>query len=84
VERLVSPVFERAIAWAEPLASIEAMLAALRAHTNPDVELYDIPVLLAATGKFEAARDALAAVLATPADSGDEHVRNDFAVRFRT
>jgi hypothetical protein len=81
---LVTPVLERAIGWAEPLALFEALIAALRARDYPEAELYDIPVLLASAGRSEAARAALAAVLATPADRGDEHLRKDFAARFGT
>jgi hypothetical protein len=48
-----------------------------------DVELMDIPVVLAAAGRSGEARQALDRALASHREETEELLMNDFAVRFR-
>lgn len=82
-DQLVTPVLGPGVGWAERFASFEALLAAIRSSENPEAELYDIPVVLAAAGMPEAARDALAVALASSTDKTEEPLRSDFANKFR-
>jgi hypothetical protein len=82
VSQLVQPVLDRAIAWAEPFASTETLLAALRTWTDADVELMDIPVILAASGRIEEARQAIATAMAAHQKQSRELLINDFKLRF--
>ncbi len=58
-ERLARLVRDRAIAFAEPLASIESLLEGLRARSDEPPGL-GLAALLAVTGRFDAAREELA------------------------
>ena len=84
VDELVSPVLDRAVDWAEPFASVEALLVALRGSDNPDAHLHDIPVVLAAAGRSKEARDALSGALASPVNRAEQGLRSRFAARFNT
>jgi len=82
VSRLVQPVLDRALAWAEPFASTEALLAALRSWTDAGVEMMDIPVVLAASGKIGEARETLVAAMAAHREQATELRMDDFKLRF--
>lgn len=73
VGQLVEPVIEHAVEWATPLASLDALLGSLQERSDfPDesVALAGIPVVLAASGRVDEARQALASALASrPADA---------------
>jgi hypothetical protein len=82
VDQLVAPVLESAVGWAEPFASLDALLAALAASNDAMVELADIPVVLAAAGRPEDARQAFADALVTHRTEASETYWKDFAARF--
>lgn len=85
VSRLVQPVLDRALAWAEPFASTEALLAALRSWTDATdavVEMMDIPVVLAASGEIGEAREALVTAMAAHREQATELRMDDFKLRF--
>jgi len=84
VDQLVTPVLDRAVDWAEPFASVEALLAALRTSDDHDVKWMDIPVVLAAAGRSDEARQALADALLLRRDAADERYMDRFAARFQT
>jgi hypothetical protein len=84
VSQLVQPVLDRAIAWAEPFASPETLLAALRGVDDAIVEVMDIPVILAASGKIAEARQALLTAMAAHRDQARELQMGDFKLRFET
>jgi hypothetical protein len=73
VDQLVGPVLEHVVAWATPLASLDARLGSLQEiPDSPDesVALAGIPVVLAASGRIDEARQALASALAQhPSDA---------------
>jgi hypothetical protein len=83
VDQLVTPVLDHAVDWAAPFASVEALLAALRTSDDDVVRSMEIPVVLAAAGRSEEARQALADALLLPRDSADERYMDRFAARFR-
>jgi hypothetical protein len=83
VEQLVAPVLDRAVAWAEPFASVEALLAALRSSNEDDAQSMDIPVVLAAAGRSDEARQALADALLSQGDAANNLYMDRFAARFR-
>ena len=80
--QLVQPVLDRALAWAEPFASAEALLAALRSWNDAVVEMMDIPVVLAASGKIGEAREALVTAMAAHREQVRELGMDDFKLRF--
>jgi hypothetical protein len=84
IDDLVSPVLDRALEWAEPFASIAQLLSASR--MTPDdasvEELMDTPVVLAAAGRSDEGRQALAEALAVHAEEAEELLIDDFASRF--
>ena len=59
VDQLVGPVLDHAVGWAEPLASVDALLDRLSSSGQTDSALMDIPVLLAAAGMTDKASQAL-------------------------
>jgi hypothetical protein len=83
VDQLVTPVLDQAIDWAEPFASLEALLVALEILDVPDVKVMDIPVVLAAAGRSREARQALADALAWNREYSEELYVDDFVVRFK-
>jgi hypothetical protein len=84
VNQLVQPVLDRGIAWAEPFASTEALLAALRTWTDAVVEVMDIPVVLAASGRIEEARQALATAMVAHQEQAKKLFMGKFKRRFET
>jgi hypothetical protein len=82
VSQLVQPVLDRAIAWAEPFASTEALLAALRTVDDAVVKVMNIPVVLAASGRIEEARQALVTAMAAHREQARELLMDDFKLRF--
>jgi hypothetical protein len=82
VDELVTPVLDQAMDWAEPHGSVEALLAALSTSEEADVHLMDVPVVLAAAGRLDDARQALSDALDTPRDRADEQYAAGFAARF--
>jgi hypothetical protein len=79
---LVAPVLTDAVAWAEPFASVEALLAAISSSGDDTADLADIPVVLAAAGRLDEARQALTSAL--PAHRSDLRWRHwqDFVAKF--
>lgn len=63
VGHLVAPVLVDALAWAEPFGSVEALLTALSSFGDETADLADIPVVLAAAGRLNDARQALTSAL---------------------
>lgn len=82
VDELVTPVLDQATDWAEPHGSVKALLTALSTSKDADVHLMDIPVVLAAAGRLDDARQALSDALDTPRDRADEQYAAGFAARF--
>jgi hypothetical protein len=82
VDELVAPVLQRAVAWAQPFASVEALLAALRTSNDPGAHLMALPVVLAASGRVDDARHALGSALATHSEEAQALLMDDFAARF--
>lgn len=85
VADLVQPVLDAAAAWAQPFASADALLGELRTWTgNPVTEVMDIPVILAASGRVEEARRALATAMAAHRDQARDLLADDFKRKFET
>jgi hypothetical protein len=84
VDQLVRPVLDRAIAWAEPFASIDTFLDVLSNVNDAGVELMDIPVVLAASGKVEEGRQALVAAVVAHEEEAEELLMEDFKRSFET
>jgi hypothetical protein len=73
VDRMISPVLEGAVSWAEPLASVDAMVDKLHATDDDLAETEIIPVILASAGRLAEAKEALSGALKShPAVVGDE------------
>jgi hypothetical protein len=87
VELLVAPAFERAIEWAKRFASVEVLLDALKSDIERDraiIELMDIPVLLAASGRSAEADQALAGALVQHREETQGLLMDDFVLKFRS
>jgi hypothetical protein len=82
VDQLVAPVLDSAIEWAEPFVSLDTFLAGLAASNDEMVELSDIPVVLAAAGRVEDARQAFADALVAHRAEASETYWKEFAARF--
>ncbi len=76
VEKLVGPVLDHAVGWAEPLASVDALLDRLSSSGQTDSALMDLPVLLAAHGQTEEARQALVSAQNLYQEEAKKLVRN--------
>jgi hypothetical protein len=82
VDQLIAPVLDRALGWAGPFASFDSLLSTLRTSDNAEAHLMDIPVLLAAGGRLDEARQALTDALASHREEAEDLLMNDFALRF--
>jgi hypothetical protein len=83
VDQLVNPVLDRAVDWAEPFASVGALLAALRTSDDDGVKSMEIPVVLAAAGRSDEARQALTDALLSHRDPADKRYMDGFVARFQ-
>lgn len=84
VRQLVSRVVEFALPWALPMASVDAVLEALRDDDDEITELADVPVVLAASGRVDEARRALEQALQRHSSEADDRYWKRFVSRFET
>jgi hypothetical protein len=82
VDRLVTPVLEHGVSWAKPFASVDALIEVLSGRGEDTAELEDIPVVLAAAGRVEEARQAIARALAAHRSVAQEAYSQEFVRKF--
>lgn len=82
VDVLGRPVLESAVSWAAPLASLDALLDALQRDVESGFEVAIAPVVLAAAGRIEEARQAMAAALRADNRALEDYA--EFLAKFTT